>query len=294
MVSVLAHVLPVLREVRAPLVGGYLWLFALWIAFADAVPRKAEIAQGSVWANLHRLADAVGPAGQVAAVSVVAYLIGSLVDEVIRLLVRRPHELADQLLEVGEAVPESSRLAEEGLRLLAEANLRTHVAVPLTAAAVAFAAHRAWIAGAVAAAAAGAMGVHALRLDARAELQKDVVTSLVRNRQALLSAEEMRQQSARVEVRVVRDLTTMGAVNYQLRFRNVGNGAAHRVTVEGDEGADLRMVPSGALPITELPPGEEVDIPLAVSMGDPSEVGVVVRWVDRAGEHEDRRVLRVL
>ena len=67
---------------RAPLVGGYLWLFAAWLAFANRVPQSGEATPGSTAESIERLAEALGPFLAVSALSVVAYLVGSVVREV--------------------------------------------------------------------------------------------------------------------------------------------------------------------------------------------------------------------
>jgi len=73
---VLANLLPGLRDVRAPLATGCIWLLTLWLLVEDRVPtpRKAH----GVWASLYRLGELLGPAGVLAAGAFLAYLIGAM------------------------------------------------------------------------------------------------------------------------------------------------------------------------------------------------------------------------
>jgi hypothetical protein len=61
----LAATLPGLRELRAPLAAGYLWLLALYILLVHHVPTQQR-ATGVV-ADLYALAHAVGRPGLAAA-----------------------------------------------------------------------------------------------------------------------------------------------------------------------------------------------------------------------------------
>ncbi|MGV9405874.1 hypothetical protein [Streptomyces sp. NPDC003667] len=74
----LANLLPGIREIRAPLAAGYIWVVALWIAFFDYIPKRSE-AQG-VWKSAYQLSATVGTPATLAAVSFTAYLIGSLLE----------------------------------------------------------------------------------------------------------------------------------------------------------------------------------------------------------------------
>jgi hypothetical protein len=76
--AMLANLLPGIREIRAPLAAGYIWVIALWITFFDYIPKRDE-AQG-VWKSLYQLSATVGTAATLAAVSFAAYLIGSLLE----------------------------------------------------------------------------------------------------------------------------------------------------------------------------------------------------------------------
>jgi hypothetical protein len=72
----IANLLPGIRELRAPLAAGYLWLIAAWFLLHDSVPTEHEAS--GLLADAYDLADAVGRVGVAAAVAFVAYLIGSL------------------------------------------------------------------------------------------------------------------------------------------------------------------------------------------------------------------------
>jgi len=81
----LASLLPGLRELRAPLVAGFLWLLALWL-WVDLPARMEVEEQGGARAELLELGDAIGHPGLIAVVTLVAYFIGSLSEEARRWL----------------------------------------------------------------------------------------------------------------------------------------------------------------------------------------------------------------
>jgi hypothetical protein len=74
---VLLNLLPGLRELRAPLAAGYLWLAAAWIAFSHELPAHPHKATGLVAVGYH-LRDAASPFGIAAAISFAAYIVGTL------------------------------------------------------------------------------------------------------------------------------------------------------------------------------------------------------------------------
>jgi hypothetical protein len=76
MAAMLTNLLPGVRQLRAPLAAGYLWLFALWLVLEPALPTETE-AQGLA-ASIYRLGDLVTAFGLAVVVSFAAYLIGSL------------------------------------------------------------------------------------------------------------------------------------------------------------------------------------------------------------------------
>lgn len=70
--------LPGIREVRAPLIAGYLWLLGLWIVFEPIVGDDVENSELSK--TLDRLDGLMSPIALGIVISVAAYLIGALVD----------------------------------------------------------------------------------------------------------------------------------------------------------------------------------------------------------------------
>jgi hypothetical protein len=72
----LASLLPGLRELRAPLAAGYLWLLLAWLALGGRVPEESEAT--GIAARLYDIRDAASALGLAVAISFVAYLLGSL------------------------------------------------------------------------------------------------------------------------------------------------------------------------------------------------------------------------
>jgi hypothetical protein len=74
----LASILPGIRDLRAPLVAGYTFLISLWLFIApDGKPPSSDSGYGL----LYRLGQFTGRAGVVAAASVVAYFLGTLLQQ---------------------------------------------------------------------------------------------------------------------------------------------------------------------------------------------------------------------
>lgn len=73
-VNLLASAIPGLREIRGPLVAGYLWLICAWLIVDPRVP-LSESTTGPI-RSLVDLADTAGPVATAAGVSVGAYLMG--------------------------------------------------------------------------------------------------------------------------------------------------------------------------------------------------------------------------
>jgi uncharacterized membrane protein len=76
---VLASLLPGLRELRAPLSAGYLWLLAAWLLVESHVAGRKGAT--GVLGSLYELGTAAGAVGVAAAVSFIAYLVGSISEE---------------------------------------------------------------------------------------------------------------------------------------------------------------------------------------------------------------------
>ena len=73
----LASLLPGLRDLRAPLAAGYLWLAAGWLYFAPQLPASVNDADG-VLKDIYRVADASNPVAIAAGLTFIAYLLGIL------------------------------------------------------------------------------------------------------------------------------------------------------------------------------------------------------------------------
>jgi|GEM_PF-4399644 len=76
----LFSVLPGLREIRAPLAGGYVWLAAGWLIWGDALPTEDD---APIYHRFAELIHALGPIGIAVLVSIMGYLIGSLVQSTV-------------------------------------------------------------------------------------------------------------------------------------------------------------------------------------------------------------------
>src|SRR5688572_24765299 len=77
----LASVLPGVRELRAPLAAGYLWLLFVWLVWGDDLPTKAE-ATDTAFERLDELEPVLTAVGLAVVASVGAYVLGSIVIDV--------------------------------------------------------------------------------------------------------------------------------------------------------------------------------------------------------------------
>ncbi|GAB3228700.1 hypothetical protein [Mycolicibacterium hippocampi] len=96
--QILASALPGFRDLRAPLIAGYLWLLCLWTLVK---PNIAVRPANDIAASIYDLAVATGPIWIGLAVSVGAYLVGSvsqILSPVVRLVTRRTVNRAARLL----------------------------------------------------------------------------------------------------------------------------------------------------------------------------------------------------
>jgi hypothetical protein len=85
---VLASLLPGLREVRAPLAAGYLWIAVAWVLFEPVIPERDE-AEGVV-ASFYRAGDLPSFLGiGVVVLSFAAYLLGELTSNALGPVLRR-------------------------------------------------------------------------------------------------------------------------------------------------------------------------------------------------------------
>jgi hypothetical protein len=86
MSSIFAEALPGFRNVRAPLLAGYIWLVAAWLVLAGDLPEEGE---SSVYRHGFEMGEAIGRVGLILAATVLAYLIGSLVQVVVSTIADR-------------------------------------------------------------------------------------------------------------------------------------------------------------------------------------------------------------
>jgi hypothetical protein len=109
----LANILPGLREIRAPLAAGYLWLFFGYLVFGAPERRDAT----GLEQKLIDLGDALSPVGLAVAASFVAYLVGSLSLAAARMLGEGLSSIVQNLRS--RDLP-SMRLSERGQSTLEE------------------------------------------------------------------------------------------------------------------------------------------------------------------------------
>lgn len=74
----LLNLLPGLRELRASLAAGYIWLAGLWVLVGDLIPHERPT--GGLLADVWGLSDAIGKTAILASVTFIAYLVGSLLE----------------------------------------------------------------------------------------------------------------------------------------------------------------------------------------------------------------------
>lgn len=79
--ALLSSLVPALREIRGPLVAGYLWLVCAWLLFEPVLPSRDS---HSLYQRLATLGEAIGPVGLAVVASVAAYLVGSLFQSLVR------------------------------------------------------------------------------------------------------------------------------------------------------------------------------------------------------------------
>ena len=72
--NILGSIVPGFRDLRGPLIAGYMWLLFAWLLVDPEVPLKSEGQLGSIV----DLAHEAGPIATAAAVSVAAYLVGAM------------------------------------------------------------------------------------------------------------------------------------------------------------------------------------------------------------------------
>src|SRR5687768_14189341 len=102
--GLLAQVLPALREVRGALAGGFLWLAFGWLMVGEHVPDDLSKSDERVWTLVGRLEDQLGTSGLVAVLSVAAYLVGSLVGELVERITQGTKLQADSFRNQAELI----------------------------------------------------------------------------------------------------------------------------------------------------------------------------------------------
>jgi hypothetical protein len=100
--QVLSNALPGFRDLRAPVIAGYVWLLLGWLIVR---PDLSQDPSGAVESSLFALAAEVGTVGTAVAVSVGAYLLGAISQELSQMLLERPSRR--------EGVVERSRLGKQ-------------------------------------------------------------------------------------------------------------------------------------------------------------------------------------
>src|SRR6266508_6193661 len=83
----LASLLPGLRDLRAPLSAGYLWLTAGWLYFAPQLPASINDAHG-VLKDIYRVVHASSPLAVGAGLTFAAYIVGILSTGLLTRLIR--------------------------------------------------------------------------------------------------------------------------------------------------------------------------------------------------------------
>jgi len=102
-VTVFSSLLPGFREIRAPLIAGYLWLAVSWLLLSEDVPSRHD---HGAFEDLWEIGDAISPIGLAAVASVAAYIVGSLVQALAGLAVQiyRSRQGTEDLYEVRSVI----------------------------------------------------------------------------------------------------------------------------------------------------------------------------------------------
>ena len=88
--QILSSALPGFREIRGPIIAGYMWLLFMWLIVAPDLDTRPHSRVGG---SIYDLAQDVERVGVVAAVSVAAYLIGAVSGELADVLRRAGNKL---------------------------------------------------------------------------------------------------------------------------------------------------------------------------------------------------------
>ncbi len=119
----LASLLPGLRQLRAPIAAGFVWLVTAWLALADFVPHSPETASG-VFRAVFDIAGVAGEAGISAAAGFIAYLLGILSVQVSTALAAMPMRIRGRRSWHGAVRQAISPPSRSGRHALAETVVR--------------------------------------------------------------------------------------------------------------------------------------------------------------------------
>lgn len=268
--TLLSQILPAFRQVRAPLVGGYLWLLAAWLHWSESVPTAGRHGGDRYWRAMERLIAQLGAAGTLAAVSVAAYLVGSVVAEIVSWAIRRRTGLDSDEMEQAREIWEAKYAAEVPIRLLAEAELRFNVAVPLIAVMfvlrptlltlaivgliLVMIVHGRWLLRA--ARVKWDLAARISRIDAAHQPEDaDTDDPPARLNDALDKLREL-SPNAKLSAEAVRSSEMFPAEG--IRVTNPGPGSARRVVLLDGDSQELKYFDRGTFPIDELPAGTDI------------------------------------
>lgn len=330
--TLLSQLLPAVRQIRAPLVGGYLWLLAGWLRWAKSVPDSTDSDPGRYWEAVRRIVDELGDLGSLAAVSVAAYLLGSLVSEAIGQTVRHFAELDIDEMEQVREVWEAKYAAETPIRLFAEAELRLNIAPPLVAitlvlppsllsfalltAVATLAMHGLWLLNRARTKWETALRISRIdtgeHLEAEAQGHGETATrgSLVAkddgpNHSPSAHAPEtdtppkledaldkLRELSPNAKVSAHALREGEFSMASGIQIVNTGPGAARRVSILDGDDAEVRFFKRGTFPIDELPAGTQIKIPF--SYDTRPTTSELEFWLTWEDKHGSQRKLRKL
>lgn len=283
--NLLALLIPSIRELRAALLAGYLWLAVSWLALGSHMPELAEAEPSTALGQVARLSDVVGALGVVVVLSVAAYLLGSFIVDLSDFLLSRIglQPQMDRVRALGEAASGVSELIERTERMHAEGQVRVHAAAPVLVGAFVVGADHDVVHGVVGAATALALAAHGVVLWRRTNRLGDAVRLAVHRQWEHMGDLEQRERQANLSA---------VASNEQIRLENIGPAEAHNVTIVTEEGEVPRFVLADTLPVTSIEPGAEAVVPIGLSLADGQTARVLLRWVDGSGERERRQELR--
>jgi hypothetical protein len=90
-VGIFANLVPGIRDLRAPLAAGCVWLLAGWLALSPELPTKAKAT--GIYKSLLELGDVVSVVGKGAALAFTAYLVGAVSEVLGHALARAPRRV---------------------------------------------------------------------------------------------------------------------------------------------------------------------------------------------------------